>query len=75
MAHQNVFIVYRERPDCAPKAIDATMPEADDIIGRFDWYGARADTAEAAIKEFEEFEKSEQHGETVCPRALLCPLR
>ena len=34
------------------------MPEADDVIGRFDWYGARADTAEAAIKEFEEFEKS-----------------
>jgi len=46
------------------------MPEADDVIGRFDWYGARADTAEAAIKEFEEFEKSEQRDGTVYRRRL-----
>jgi hypothetical protein len=46
------------------------MPEAADVIGRFDWYGARADTAEAAIKEFEEFEKSEQRDGTVYRRRL-----
>ncbi len=67
---QRVFIVYREESDCAPKAIDVKMPEADDVIGRFDWYGARADTAEAAIKEFEEFEKSEQRDGTVYRRRL-----
>jgi len=34
------------------------VTEANRIIGLFDWYGAKADTAEEAIKEFEEYEKS-----------------
>ena len=67
---QRVFIVYRASPADTPKAIDVKMPEADDIIGRFDWYGARADTAEAAINEFEEFEKSEQRDEMVYRRRI-----
>jgi hypothetical protein len=60
MMSQRLFIVYRERPDSAPKAIDAMadVTEANRIIGLFDWYGAIADTPEEAIKEFEEYEKS-----------------
>ena len=60
MMPQRLFIVYRETPDSAPKAIDAMagVTEANRIIGLFDWYGAIADTAEQAIKEFEEYEKS-----------------
>ena len=60
MMPQRLFIVYRERPDSAPKAIDAMtdVTEANRINGLFDWYGAKADTAEEAIKEFEEYEKS-----------------
>jgi hypothetical protein len=67
---KRVFIVYREDIDCAPKAIDITMPETNDIIGGFEWYGARADTAQAAIQEFEKFEKCEQRDETIYRRRL-----
>jgi hypothetical protein len=67
---QRVFIVYREELDCAPKAIDITMPETNDIISRFEWFGARADTAEAAIQEFEKFEKFEQPDDTIYRRRL-----
>ena len=67
MMSQRLFIVYRERPDSAPKAIDAMadVTEANRIIGLFDWYGAIADTPEEAIKEFEEYEKSK-------PSTLRC---
>ena len=70
MMAQRLFIVYREGPDSAPKAIDAMadVTKTNCIIGRFDWYGARADTAEEAIKEFEEFEKSEQRHQPLCCR-------